>query len=700
MSDIAADLPLLTDALKEEIQRAYRGWLDSRGFRPRRGQREMIAAVARTVVGAAPRLLVVEAGTGTGKTAGYCLPVIPLARALGKRAVISTATVALQEQVVLRDLPDLAERSGLRFSWALAKGRGRYVCLKRLDDRLRGETQSGLPFAESFSGAGAAADLPVWQAMLDAFGQRAWNGELDTWDAGVSDTAWQGVTTDHRGCANNRCSFFRQCPFFKARAELDGVDVVVANHDLVLADLALGGGAVLPEPEDTIFVFDEAHHLPDKTRQHFGANTRLLATAAWLDAVATTLGSLAQRFGRPNALVDLATRVGADVAAAQAAVRERYECAEALEFAPRDEGLETCRFALGSVPESIAVQSAVAAGPIRALESSIERAHGLMQDVLAGDLSWPGGFEAEDWLPVLGQQLSRAGAVRALLDDYAGNTETSGIQARWVNRYATDLELVAAPIEPGLLLHSHLWSRCHAAIATSATLTAAGRFERFLEQSGIPDANTLRIASPFDYPNIATLTVPRMRTDPGDGAAHAEEVAMLLPGLLAEAPGALVLFTSWRQLRDVVRRLPAPLTARMKIQGDASKQALLTAHRDAVDAGEQSVLVGLASFAEGVDLPDDYCRHVVIAKLPFAVPDDPVDQAMAEWAEAQGRNPFFEISVPDAALRLVQACGRLIRHERDYGRITLLDRRVITRRYGQRLLDSLPPFRRELDFVL
>jgi ATP-dependent DNA helicase DinG len=700
MIEVAGDDALLTEALKEEIQRAYRGWLDGRGFRPRRGQREMIAAVARTVTGAAPRLLVVEAGTGTGKTAGYSLPVIPIARALGKRAVISTATVALQEQVVLRDLPDLAERSGLRFSWALAKGRGRYVCLKRLDDRLRGETQSGLPFAESFSGAGAAADLPVWQAMLDAFGQRAWNGELDTWDAGVSDTAWQGVTTDHRGCANNRCSFFRQCPFFKARAELDGVDVVVANHDLVLADLALGGGAVLPEPEETIYVFDEAHHLPDKTRQHFGANTRLLATSAWLEGVATTLGTLAQRFGRPDVLLDLATRAGAEVAAAQEAVRELHGLAEHLEFVPRDEGLETCRFVLGAVPESLAVQAAVAAGPIRSLEGSVERAHGLMQDLLAGDLTWPGGFEAEDWLPVLGQQLSRAGAVRALLDDYAGNTETSGVQARWVNRYATDLELVAAPIEPGLLLRTHLWSRCHAAICTSATLTAEGRFERFQEQSGIPDAATLRIASPFDYPAIATLTVPRMRTDPGDGAAHSEEVATLLPTLLADAPGALVLFTSWRQLRDVVRRLPAPLQARMKIQGDASKQALLTAHREAVDAGKQSVLVGLASFAEGVDLPDDYCRHVVIAKLPFAVPDDPVDQAMAEWAEAQGRNAFFDIAVPDAALRLVQACGRLIRHERDYGRITLLDRRVITRRYGQRLLDSLPPFRRELDVSL
>jgi ATP-dependent DNA helicase DinG len=157
-----------------------------------------------------------------------------------------------------------------------------------------------------------------------------------------------------------------------------------------------------------------------------------------------------------------------------------------------------------------------------------------------------------------------------------------------------------------------------------------------------------------------------------------------------------VLFTSWRQLNAVLRQLPDDFAAGLQVQGQGAKQALLEAHRAAVDRGERSCLVGLASFAEGLDLPDDYCRHVVVVKLPFAVPDDPVDQAIAEWAEAHGRNAFYEISVPDAALRLVQACGRLIRHEGDYGRISLLDRRIVTQRYGRALLDSLPPYRRQL----
>jgi len=683
----------LTEALKDEIQRAYRAWLAARGFRPRRGQREMIAAVARTLTGGPPRIVAVEAGTGTGKTAGYCLPAIPIAQVLGKRVVISTATVALQEQVVLRDLPDLEASSGLRFSFALAKGRGRYVCLKRLDDRLRGGSQTEIPLTDSAPEHGIA----TWQAMLDAFAERRWDGELDSWSEGVEDAVWRGVTTDHRGCANNRCSFFRQCPFYKARAGLDGVDVIVANHDLVLADLSLGGGAVLPEPEECIYVFDEAHHLPDKTQQHFGTSTRVLAACTWLEGITAVLGSMAQRFGRPDALVDLATRVGGHAAAAQQALRELHAVADRLPFQPRDEALETYRFPLGEVPDELAELAAGAAAPLRDLVAVLERAHQLLQDVLAGDIQWQGGFEAEDWLPVIGQQLARATATLALLDEFGGGTRAEGVQARWVNRYESDLELVSAPIEPGRLLATHLWSRCYAAVCTSATLTAQGRFDRFFERVGLAGPPALRIPSPFDYPAIATFAVPRMRSDPRDSAAHSEEVAELLPRLLAGERSALVLFTSWRQLRDVLRRLPDELVARMKVQGDGSKQALLVAHRAAVDDGEPSILVGLASFAEGVDLPDDYCRHVVIVKLPFAVPDDPIDQAMAEWAEAQGRNAFFDIAVPDAALRLVQACGRLIRHEGDHGRITLLDRRIVNKRYGRALLDSLPDYRRELD---
>lgn len=687
--------PSVLDAtLKAEIQRAYSAWLAARAFRARRGQREMIAQVARTLTGDAPRLAVVEAGTGTGKTAAYCLPAIPAARALGKVVVISTATVALQEQVMLRDLPDLKRHSGLEFDFALAKGRGRYLCLKRLDDRLRhGGGEPQIPLIEHVSEEAAG----LYQTMLEAFAEKRWDGELDSWPDQLDDGLWRQVTTDHRGCTNNRCGYFRQCPFFKARARLEGVDVIVANHDLVLADLALGGGAVLPDPEDCIYVLDEAHHLPEKTQQHFAASARLSATASWCDAVNTLFGTVTQRFGRPDTLVDLANRVVARSELATAALRELQGAAQGLDFAPRDEHLEIHRFALGTVPDALREAAAAALGPVRELGADIERLHALLVEVLAGDLHWQSAHEAEDWLPLVGQQQTRAQGVAALLADYAGEAGRAGVHARWANRSEHDVELVSAPIEPGHLLREHLWERCFAALCTSATLTALGSFGRFLDRAGLAaEVTALRIPSPFDFPNIATFRVPPMRSDPRDFAAHSAEVAELLPALVADDPSALVLFTSWRQLNEVRRRLPAEFEAGLRVQGDAAKQALIDAHRAAVDAGEPSVLVGLASFAEGLDLPDDYCRHVVIVKLPFAVPEDPLDQAMAEWAEARGRNPFYEISVPDAALRLVQACGRLIRHEGDFGRITLLDRRIVTQRYGRALLDSLPPYRLEL----
>lgn len=698
------DAAVLDDASKAAIQQGYRSWLEARGFRARRGQREMIAQVARTLAGSAPRVLVVEAGTGTGKTAGYCLPAIPLARRLGKRVVISTATVALQEQVVLRDLPDLARHSGLEFSFALAKGRGRYVCLKRLDDRLRYDGQQEIPLFETLSEDGTA----LYQSMLEAFAGRQWDGELDSWSGGIDDAAWRQVTTDHRGCGNSRCSFFRQCPFFKARNDLDGVDVIVANHDLVLSDLALGGGAVLPEPEDVIFVLDEAHHLPDKTQQHFAASARLGSTAAWFDTVNTLLGSMAQRFSRPDELISLATRVAGDGPLAQGGLRALLDAVQELDYSVRDERLETHRFPLGAVPEGLSRLAAEALEPVTRVVDDLGRVHGLLQEVMAGEVHWPNAHEAEDWLPVVGQQETRGLAVLSLLRDYASGSAGSsgaagaagaagGVHARWANRSDADVELVSAPIEPGNLLAEHLWQRCFAGICTSATLSALGSFERFLGRAGLPGGTvTLRIPSPFDYPRIATFTVPAMRTDPRDFAAHSQEVAELLPVLLEGEVSALVLFTSWRQLNEVRRLLPDALLERARFQGDGSKQALLDEHRRAVDGGEPSYLVGLASFAEGVDLPDDYCRHVVLVKLPFAVPEDPLDQAMAEWAEAQGRNAFFDISVPDAALRLVQACGRLIRHEGDHGRITLLDRRIVTKRYGRALLESLPPYRLDL----
>lgn len=704
MADIA-----LSDDVKAEIQEGYRNWLGARSFRARRGQREMIATVARTLSGPKLRVAAIEAGTGTGKTAAYALAAIPIGKAAGKNVVISTATVALQEQVVLRDLPDLQNNAGVRFNFALAKGRQRYVCLKRLDDNLRGDAQQQLiPTFDSVDAEGRA----LYEQMLSEFGAGHWDGEIDSWEDGIENELWRPVTTDHRGCSNNRCSYFKQCPFFKARGELEGADVIVVNHDLLLADLSLGGGAVLPPPDECIYVIDEAHHLPGKTQQHFTHRLRLRSTLQWLDSVASGVATLTQRFGRPAELEPIAQNLAADCVTFSEVIQRLSDIVAEQPFENRDDELQTCRFAYGEVPVDIMAMAAEAIAGAESIDNALEDVRDMLQEVLDGDRHWSNAFEAEDWLGAVGQFQARAESIVGLVRDYATPTDVSQTNtdaatgelgapdhARWINQQYEDFELISAPLLPGDLLMDSLWSVAGAAICTSATLTAAGNFGSFLERAGLPaDCTAQRIPSPFDYGRIAAFRVPDMQTEPRDFAGHSQEVADLLPGLLAERTSALVLFTSWRQLKEVRALLPIDLADSIRWQGSGSKQKLMNEHRASVDAREAAYLAGVASFAEGVDLPDDYCRHVILVKLPFSVPDDPLDQALAEWVESQGRNAFMEISVPDAIIRLVQSCGRLIRHEGDHGLITCLDKRIVTKRYGQTLLESLPPFARDLNY--
>ncbi len=693
----------LTEAHKEDIQAAYRRWLAGRGFRARKGQRQMIALVARQMASADNRVCVVEAGTGTGKTLAYCLGVIPLALATEKRVVVSTATVALQEQVVLQDLPDLKRHGELDFTYALAKGRGRYVCPKRLQEQLAADPNRQMAmFAQP-----GEEDMELYRRMWEEFDERKWDGELDSWDEPVAPPVWSAVTTDHRGCSKNRCEHFRECPFFRARAKTRDANVVVANHDLVLADLALGGGVVLPEPEETIFILDEAHHLPEKTQQHFAAQARLRASAGWLEQMSAAVATMAQRFARPPEVVAAATRLTGEVEVAGQLLEQAEQLAEGLEFRGRDEREGVCRFPQGRVPEELRDLAEPLATYFDSMAKTLAELHENLEEVMDGDRPWQNADQAGDWLPVLGTLLHRAEASGALFADYAKPpSEQDELTARWATRIAfqgarqgqTDVELASAPIDPGTILHKALWDACHGAVATSATLCALGSFERFIERSGLDaEVEQMCIPSPFDFPNVATFTVPRMAADAGNFDAHTAELTARLPDLLAQESSALVLFTSWRQFRAVVEALPSELLRHCLLQGERSKRRLLERHRKAIDRGGKSYIFGLGSFTEGVDLPGDYCRHVILAKLPFQAPDDPLDEALAEWLESNGRNPFYEMSVPDTSLRLVQACGRLIRSDTDTGRITLLDRRIVTRRYGRSLLDTLPPYRMDFD---
>ena len=682
----------LTDEMKATIQRAYSTWLGNRGFRARRGQRRMIADIARGLT-EDDRLCVVEAGTGTGKTAAYCLAAIPIAQARDKRVVISTATVALQEQVALRDLPDIARHAELDFSFTIAKGRSRYVCLKRLDDRLAYD-----PEREGLFGPPNAEHLEIYRRLETAFDTGTWDGDLDNWADGVPPQAWTPVTNDRSGCHGRRCKHYHQCPVFRARADVTDADVVVANHDLVLTDLRIGGGVVLPDPAETIFVLDEAHHLPDKTRDQFRSYAALRGCTDWLKQIGTSIETMARRFNQPRELQRARQRLAEEAGGTEELLTSVGAIVQELPFDSRDEGREIHRFPLGEIPEPLAGAAVPLGKSFGGVAAILDELGNDLDDVVEGNLDWPNAEQAEAWRPTVGQLASRAASAEALFTDYGTSSTFSA--ARWATRgleeRREDIELSSVPLMPGEILNDRLWSSCHGALATSATLCALGTFARFRESAGLAGSvRESRIPSPFDFQRVATFSVPPMRASPSESQHHTEEVAAMLPELLLSEPSALVLFTSWRQFDAVVESLPDDIRSNCRLQGEASKQRLLKDHAEAIDDGRPSYLFGLASFAEGVDLPGDYCRHVILARIPFAVPDNPVDQAVSEWLENQGRNPFMELSLPEASLRLVQACGRLIRNESDGGRITLLDRRIVTRRYGGSLLAALPPYRLE-----
>ncbi len=703
---------MLTDELKQTIQQAYSSLLESKGLTARYGQRLMIAEVARTLTARqdenqtdteAP-VCVVEAGTGTGKTIAYAVSAIPIAQALEKTLIISTATVALQEQIVYKDLPDILRHSGLSFNFALAKGRGRYLCLSKLDSVLQDNSANAETMALYPDELPLKVDtqsLTVYESMLTALAAGEWDGDRDSWSEVLEVPVWSRVTTDHAQCTGRRCANISQCCFYKGREQLGKVDVIVTNHDLVLSDLALGGGAILPDPEESIYIFDEGHHLPDKAISHFSQFSRLRSTERWLEQGIKLLAKAAPKLGEGIAKqLQPLPKIMEQIKDYLEMVFTSLESVVSLEPGKWG-GLPCHRFTQGIVPEGLRLQALELASLFHKMEHSLDLSCSLLEEAMETEGHSIAKGEAEAWYPALAMLKARADSNDSLWRDYSRAVEAEDPpRGRWVNVVegaggSLDFEVASSPILAAKTLSHYLWSRCYAAVVTSATLAALGQFQRFAMRAGPPASTRYAIVpSPFDYALAGELHVPAMDCDPSDPDAHTEALVAMLPRLLSEDTGSLILFSSKKQMEAVYEGLSVDWQQRIIMQGSYPKHEMLRMHKEAVDAGEQSALFGLASFAEGVDLPGQYCTHVVIAKIPFAVPDQPVESALAEWIEASGGNPFMDISVPDAALRLVQASGRLLRTETDRGRVTLLDRRIVSRRYGQAMLDSLPPFKR------
>ena len=681
------------------------------GFRSRTGQREMAqriaAALSGVTLGEHPEpgkaITVIQAGTGVGKSAAYLSTTVAMALSLKTRVVISTATVALQEQLMTKDLPALAAVLDTPFVFALAKGRGRYVCKFKLE-RLAGPGANGViedlfeadedipPLRAAFARQLPGEDpeerrIKFYKSLAAALAGGQWDGDRDMLAEQPEARDWVAVAAERHTCTARHCPNFHECSYYNARTQLAGANVIVANHDLVLASL---GRKALPELDNCLVVFDEGHHLPAVALDQF-SSAMDLSNLRWLDKLPKTLHEVSEKIHAE--LVQDVNTLAQQLKAALLDVGRMVM--DLLKVASN--GYDSVhRFKDGVLPAAFVDPVTLIQGHASGLSKALEALGAEVKLLAKEDPSQ--AVSCSLMYARLGQMAPRLGSVVAtssLLLEHGPQP-----LAKWLKADSSSglvfLTAHACPIVPGDLLRQGLWSQVRGAVVTSASLTSCGSFDYFLQEAGLlnnPHVSTLEVDSPFNYRTQGRLIVVETVADPKNAEAYTlEMVAELLSDLSRIECGALALFTSRVQMKAAVDALGAALQEVVLVQGQMARGRLMAAHQARVEAGLPSVIFGLQSFGEGLDLPGKLCEKVFIAKLPFSPPSDPVEEARAEWLKSVGRDPFAELVVPATGIKLLQWTGRAIRTEDDHATVICYDRRLLRQSYGRRMLQGLPPY--------
>jgi ATP-dependent DNA helicase DinG len=621
------------------------------GFRPRVGQLALAERIGRAIENRST--LVAEAGTGTGKTFAYLVPAL----LSGGRVMISTGTKTLQDQLFDRDLPAVMKALDVRPDVALLKGRANYICLyflkKNLDEGRfeRREDAAVLRRIQSYT-------------HLSAEGDR---GKVPSVDE--MSPAWAYATSSAESCLGSDCPDYSKCYVVRARQLAAKADVVVVNHHLLCADMALrdGGVAELLPSVDTI-IFDEAHQLPDVATQFFGQS---VSSRQMVELARDSLrvGLTEAKDAAPWSLLveKLVQRVR------ELRLAAGYPRRIDVQQVPSelDDALSAMLLALRDL-------SAVLTG---AIDRGKEIGHVAMRAARLID-------QVDSW--------KRATQVSSRPSESSLQTaaEETSPHAVWVDVSAAGVTFQRLPLSVSKPLREHRTCRPQSWIMLSATLTIAQKFDHFIEQVGADDAEVMQCESPFDYPTQALLYLPKGLGNPNAPGYALKLLDVIWPLIRANGGRAFVLCTSLRMVAELAQSM-GPLIERQQgfslvVQGTAPRAELLERFRKATSP----VLIGSASFWEGVDVVGSQLSLVVIDKLPFAPPDDPLLKARSEALERAGGNPFSQLQIPAAALALKQGAGRLIRSETDRGMLVLADERLVTKGYGKTLLASLPPYKR------
>ncbi|MGD9764768.1 MAG: helicase C-terminal domain-containing protein [Candidatus Binatia bacterium] len=678
-------------------------------YEERPQQLAMLRAVATAFSDDA--LLSVESGTGTGKSLAYLIPALLWSAANRERVIVSTHTINLQEQLLDKDLPLLVERAGLSARVALVKGRANYLCRRKA--------------AQAASQPAQLIDEPFERELREllAWAERTTDGSLSDLPVRPRGEVWEQVMSENDNCLRARCPYYSSCFFYTARRTAAAADIVLVNHHLLLADLALRAeigdytqNGILPPSRRVII--DEAHHLADVATAHLGAavSEATIARACArlrsprtpkngiLPALSAALGALSadpiaagareriERHLMPSAArtATQATRCFAELAAAfESALRRRVDgLSEKLRATPEIRESAFWRQLLEGTGQLAAALDRFAT-EIAWVEERL--------DALGESAPTQVRYLGTELGAVAGRLRAAAMALRAVADDEPAYC--AWVECRPRAGEAPSLSLHRAPVDVGPLLARALFAPFATAVLTSATLAVEGRFDFLHARLGLDRierrerVDTLRVPSPFDFAAQALLAVPRDVPEPAAAGYEAATHAALRRVVGITRGGTFALFTSYGALDRAWFELANELRAQGLLplrQGELSRPVLLQRFR----ADPHAVLFATDSFWEGVDVRGDALRCVVIARLPFRVPTEPLEEARMEAIRARGGDPFTEHTLPQAAIKLQQGFGRLIRSRGDRGCVVVLDSRMARKPYGRVLFDSLPPARR------
>ncbi|MBT0350088.1 ATP-dependent DNA helicase DinG [Morganella morganii subsp. morganii] len=689
----------LSATVKQQISAWYKALPEQiDGFVPRAPQREMIAEVARTMAGDEGRHLVIEAPTGVGKTLSYLIPGIAVAREQQKLLVISTANVALQDQIYSKDLPLLAKIiPDLRFTGAF--GRGRYVCPRNMAviGAAEGEQIDLMLLLEDKADVATASERDTVRKLQNDFTSFGWDGLRDHHKTSIPDSLWRKISTDKLSCLGRNCQYYSRCPFFLARREIESVDVVVANHALVMA--AMENESVLPESKKLLLVLDEGHHIADVARDSLEVegDITLVSLQAQLDNLSRFVTQYLQQFRplKPPKLADSA-RLQKHLDAMSDVYRDMAMYTQAL--LPEQAADPHYLFPLGELPE-----------PLTAAAQQLSKQTDALHSMVEGILSDLNEQAAKQDIVRLHRAILTAGKFLGALENSAKLWRLAALSeishapvSKWLSRRyeknQSHLWFHCTGIRVSEQLGHLLWRNVPNIVVTSATLRSLNSFSRLQEMTGLSekaDDRFVALDSPFDHCRQGRLVIPKMHYEPtpADEAAHIGEMARYFRSQLAsgEHRGMLVLFNSQRAM-DLFLTHVTDLRLQLLVQGDQPRYRLVETHCQRIRDGQNSVLIGLHSFAEGLDLKGDYLTQVHIHKIAFPPVTNPVIITENDWLKSLNRYPFEIQSLPGASFTLIQQVGRLIRSHQCHGDVVIYDQRLLTKRYGSRLLNALPVF--------